>query len=427
MADKNVEIILSAKDKAGRVIKEVSRDLNKFGVNTKNLKRGLLAITATMAGVTVAMGKFAKEASSALSIEESFNRLSKQAGVAGDDIISKLKEVSAGTVNNADLMLSANRAMSLGVAKNMEDFTTLMEIARLKGREMGLTTTQAFNDIVTGIGRASPMILDNLGITIKAGEAQTMYAQTLGKTADQLTESEKKQALLNAVMTQGAKDVEQAGELQLTAKEKMEALTASWDNFKVTIGATVLTGLTPFIERMTAFANDPKVQARMQAITASVVEFGVTWLPVVIDTLNAFIDTIKFWTDGIVGAIQMIDKMIEKVRQLSNILKESSIGGSANFQYISAPGRFTPSGGDVGKGSFMDRLMGFDNGGVVGGPRGSAQLAVVHGGETILPTHKKGATTGNVININNPVLLDDTMIDRVSQSLARTLRNDMRI
>ena len=37
---------------------------------------------------------------------------------------------------------------------------------QVRGRAMGLSTTQAFGDIVTGIGRMSPLILDNLGICL---------------------------------------------------------------------------------------------------------------------------------------------------------------------------------------------------------------------------------------------------------------------
>jgi hypothetical protein len=42
----------------------------------------------------------------------------------------------------------------------------------------------------------------------------------------------------------------------------------------------------------------------------------------------------------------------------------------------------------------------FDSGGIVPGPIGSPQLAVVHGGETILPTHKDESDTGANITIN---------------------------
>jgi hypothetical protein len=42
----------------------------------------------------------------------------------------------------------------------------------------------------------------------------------------------------------------------------------------------------------------------------------------------------------------------------------------------------------------VGNINAFDTGGVVPGPRGSAQLAIVHGGETILPTHKGPVSVG---------------------------------
>lgn len=43
----------------------------------------------------------------------------------------------------------------------------------------------------------------------------------------------------------------------------------------------------------------------------------------------------------------------------------------------------------------------FDSGGVVPGPRGSDQLIMAHGGETVLPTHKRGASAfGGGVNIH---------------------------
>ena len=55
-------------------------------------------------------------------------------------------------------------------------------------------------------------------------------------------------------------------------------------------------------------------------------------------------------------------------------------------------------GTGVGKGVFgLLRLPGFDSGGIVPGPRGRPQLAMVHGGETILPTHRGGGGFGSVI------------------------------
>ena len=60
----------------------------------------------------------------------------------------------------------------------------------------------------------------------------------------------------------------------------------------------------------------------------------------------------------------------------------------------------------------------FDTGGIVPGPRGAPQLAIVHGGETILPTHKggSGANMDNTIRheidlINVPATVDKQSLE----------------
>lgn len=56
----------------------------------------------------------------------------------------------------------------------------------------------------------------------------------------------------------------------------------------------------------------------------------------------------------------------------------------------------------------------YASGGIVGGPRGSAQLAIVHGGETILPTHKGGGGYGNVtVNVMGNTMQSDSVLQRL--------------
>lgn len=152
--------------------------------------------------------------------------------------------------------------MNLGVAKNMDEMITLLEIARVKGQSMGLSTTQAFDDIVTGLGRGSVMILDNLGITVKQAEAQERYAQMLGKTTDQLTEQEKKQALLNVVVADGKKELEETGDLALQQGEKYQVARASVANLSVTIGQSLYPVMESFLKIVTPIIE--KISNRVQ-------------------------------------------------------------------------------------------------------------------------------------------------------------------
>ena len=198
------------------------------------------AMVAIGTSIVAAAGFAAKTAIEIESTTIAFENLSTSAGQVSGDILSALQEASAGTISANNLMLSANRAMVLGVADNTQEFTALMEIARDRARAMGLTTTQAFNYIVTGIGRGSPLILDNLGLVIDLAAANKEYAIRLGKTTEALTEEEKKQALLNAVLKQGERTIDKNAQAQMTASEATQALKASIEDLTAEIGRTFL-------------------------------------------------------------------------------------------------------------------------------------------------------------------------------------------
>jgi hypothetical protein len=68
-------------------------------------------------------------------------------------------------------------------------------------------------------------------------------------------------------------------------------------------------------------------------------------------------------------------------------------------------------------------VQGFASGGTVGGPRGAPQLAVVHGGERILPASRASVTAGGatyniVVNApvgTSPAEVGATVIDAIRQ------------
>lgn len=417
MTEERVKVIITADNKTNTAFRGASSSVRKFDKDVSKLtKRIGVGLVAAFGGAAVASVSFAKEAASALSIQDSFERMTHDIGVSGDELLDKLNEVSAGTVSNADLMLASNRAMALGVAKDLGDFTQLMEIARLKGREMGITTTQAFNDIVTGIGRQSPLILDNLGITIKAEEAQKVFAESIGKTAEQLTAAEKSQALLNAVMIQGSEAVEEAGELQETAQEKVERLNASWANMKVQLGAVILEALVPFIEKITAWATDPRTQQQLTTIIAGFTEFGRVAIPIVVSALEVLGKVFGTIHEVMKKVGETLLSIINAVWDLVDAIRELSDEGGGGFLGLikGAASKVT------------EDILGFAEGGVVPGPIGAPVPALVHGGETIIP---HGKTVGGTVQVSiyNPVVFDDSMVDRMSDQVGRALRTELRV
>lgn len=179
----------------------------------------------------------------------SFDRLAASYGTNGSQILAELKKVSGGTINSMLLVEKAGTAMMMGITP--EKVTQLMEIARATARMTGQDVEKAFSDISLAVGRQSRMILDNLGIIVSVEKANQDYARSLGKTADGLTDTEKKMAFMNATITAGRDLMERMGEQTDTDRDKMERFKASVDNLSTSIGRLAL-AFTPLIEASTS-------------------------------------------------------------------------------------------------------------------------------------------------------------------------------
>jgi hypothetical protein len=208
--------------KSGGLIQQVMGIAGKLAVVTG---------AAIAAGAAINKGLEFGEAGAGLErLNTAGQQLAQGLGGSYDELMEKLRRASMQTVSNSALMLSANRAMMLGLGGDAEQLGQLMEVAAFRGRAMGMSTNQAFSDIVTGIGRASPQILDNLGIVLDSEAAYRAYADQLGKSAEALTKAEKTQALMNATLADGQRQIAAAGGLaadSATSYERWKTASAN--------------------------------------------------------------------------------------------------------------------------------------------------------------------------------------------------------
>lgn len=157
----------------------------------------------------------------------------------GPDVVgnvNRLREASLGTVDDLNLMLASNRAFLLGVVNDVDSLQQLMSVAAGRARAMGVSTQSAFADLLLGIGRESKRILDNIGIVLDLEKALDRYAVTVGKTANQLDELERKQAIIADIFRQSQDLIPQ--DLGVEALSVIiERRTAAISNFKAQFGA----------------------------------------------------------------------------------------------------------------------------------------------------------------------------------------------
>ena len=222
----NVDIVVRAKNEASGALRQVRSDMVGLETTAKasggtldNLLGGAIGGMAgglamgAIISITGALAANAEQwiasAQKLQTVRTSFDVLSAQAGQSSEAMLAAMRAASRGMVSDADLIASANKAMMLGVADNGGELADLLRVASARGKAFGMDSAQAFDQIVTGIGRLSPRILDNLGIVMDEVAVFDQYAAALGRTRDQLSETEKRQALLNKVIAESRNIVAQ--------------------------------------------------------------------------------------------------------------------------------------------------------------------------------------------------------------------------
>jgi hypothetical protein len=163
-----------------------------------------------------------------------FENLASSLGMSSSKIISDLRKMSGETMSTAQIMEKASQAMILGL--DPTKLAKMMEISRASARAFGKDVGYMFESIAIGVGRQSKLILDNLGIIVSAGDAYEKYAKSVGKSAKDLTEMERKQAFLNATLEAGERILQQIDTSTMTRLEKMQKLKAQWEDFAVKVG-----------------------------------------------------------------------------------------------------------------------------------------------------------------------------------------------
>lgn len=172
-------------------------------------------------------------------INDVLQTYAQSVGTTGDAIVDAAKKAAQGTISEYELILNANRAIQFEVAKTPEAYAKLIELSTALGRAQGISDTQALEYLTTGLARESRLILDNLGLIIDLDAATTQYAATLGKTKDQLTTDERKQALLDEAFRQGSVAIEANRNAADSAATQFERFDANVQDLKDNLGKLI--------------------------------------------------------------------------------------------------------------------------------------------------------------------------------------------
>ena len=149
-------------------------------------------------------------------VTKAFNDLNQEG------LLDNLRKATKGTVNDVQLMTAAVQANDFRIP--LEDLGKYLEFAQLKAQQTGQSVDYMTNSIVTGLGRKSPLILDNLGISAAEISEKTK------ETGDFM------KAVAEIVDTQLAK----AGETYISAADRAAQKTVELQNAQKALGDEIL-------------------------------------------------------------------------------------------------------------------------------------------------------------------------------------------
>jgi type II secretory pathway pseudopilin PulG len=210
--------------------------------------------------------------------------------------------------------------MILGVTKNSDEMAEMFDMAQRLGRALGRDTRSSIESFVTGVGRQSRLMLDNIGLIVKSEVAYKAFASQVGKTTDELDEMEQKQAFLNAALVAGEIALRGIGTETLSSADKLQQMSTELTEVRQRIGDELL----PLVLEMTKATKD-----FIEAIDGDDIRNAIA----AIETLTVAFVSFK----AIATASQAILALLAlSFPQVAIILGLASAIGTLGFQYQQA-------------------------------------------------------------------------------------------
>ena len=194
--DRNLRGVIGTAQAGGR----------NFAALAQGIAGGIVPVYAAFAAQVFAIGaafRFLTSAGDLATLEKGQIAYASSTGIALKTLTNRIQEATANQIAFQD----AAQAAAIGTAAGLsaDQLERLGGAAKDASIVLGRDVTDSFNRLVRGVTKAEPELLDELGIILRLKDATETYAASLGKSASDLTQFEKSQAVANDVLTQAEK------------------------------------------------------------------------------------------------------------------------------------------------------------------------------------------------------------------------------
>ncbi len=220
---------------------ETERLANRKETILQTIKGHWLAVSASIAGAILAVQKAWNLAEKAAQFEEqmmSLNALASQYNTTADVIVSSVKSASQGLISMADAASVSAKALMMGMKP--DQLVEFMKIVEKTTNVTGMSVAQSFEYIVEAASTGRERTLKQMGILVDLNNAYGEYAKSLNKTIEELSELERQQAAINAILAKGSDIISRLGDTGDSTSDKMERLRVTIADLELKAGALIV-------------------------------------------------------------------------------------------------------------------------------------------------------------------------------------------
>jgi len=231
-----------------RKIRDVGEEGKRTGKKLENMgersnksftalagRLGLVAAAAT--GVYKALGLVGQATMVAARVETLgvvVRNVGKNAGYMSDEISKAVQKVEQLGITSRSAMQGLTRGMQSGLEP--DDVAKLARAAQDAAVVMGTDSSAGLDRLIHGITTAQIEVLRTVGILVNFESEYANAASAINKTANQLSEQEKIQIRVNAVLREAGRLQGNYEEAMTTASKQMGSLTREWETFLQKLG-----------------------------------------------------------------------------------------------------------------------------------------------------------------------------------------------